>query len=217
MIVEESIYCSKASRRFGPSSWLCELTDRQFLGIITNNIHLNHCMTWELQSTLVAFGIECPALRNHTPCIARVMQLAPGAFMSTLCGKGCAKSWEAHERNQHFEENESIDIGKSQRLQKEGKARINKLSAMSAGLAKIFQKVHSSRHFESAETDLRIAGNACRIDYADTRLSKRLHWLSNNQSINRNTTYSGWGNTMEFDTGVPWESLPIMIIHPQVP
>jgi len=53
-----------------------------------------------------------------------------GAFMSSLGVKGRTKSWEAHERNQQFGENESIDVGKSQRLRKEGNARINKVLAM---------------------------------------------------------------------------------------
>jgi len=72
--------------------------------------------------------------------MAHVIQLALGAFMSSLGVKGHTKSWEAHERNQQFGENESIDIGKSQRLRKEGNARINKVSAMRPGLPKIIDK-----------------------------------------------------------------------------
>jgi hypothetical protein len=98
-------------------------------------------MTRELQSTLEASGIDWPALRNHIPCMAHVIQLALGAFMSSLGVKGLTKSWEAHERDQQFGENESIAIGKSQRLRKEGNARINKVSAMRSGLAKIIEKV----------------------------------------------------------------------------
>jgi len=37
-----------------------------------------------------------------------------------------------------------MDIGKSQRLRKEGNARINKVSAMKPGIAKIIEKVRSS-------------------------------------------------------------------------
>ena len=54
--------------------------------------------------------------------------------------KGHTKSWEAHECDQQFGENGSIDIGKIQRLRNEGNARINKVSAMKQGLAKIIQK-----------------------------------------------------------------------------
>ena len=61
--------------------------------------------------------------------------------MSSLGGKGCTKSLEAHECDQQFGENESIDIGKSQRFRKEGNARINKVLAMRPGLAKIIGKV----------------------------------------------------------------------------
>jgi len=79
-------------------------------------------MTCELQSTLEACGIEWPALWNHIPCMAHVIQLALGAFMSSLGVKCWAMSREAPERDQQFGENESIDIGKSQRLRKEGNA-----------------------------------------------------------------------------------------------
>ena len=76
--------------------------------------------------------------------MAHVIQLALGAFVSSLGVTGRTKSWEAHERDQQFGQNESINIGKSQRLQKEGNATINKVSAMKPGLAKIIEKVHIS-------------------------------------------------------------------------
>jgi hypothetical protein len=104
--------------------------------------------------------------------MAHVIQLALGAFISSLGAKGCTKSWESHERDQQFGENESTDIGKSQRLRQEGNARINKVTAMRAGLAKIIEKVHISTYYESAETDFHIAANGCCIDYADTWMSR---------------------------------------------
>jgi hypothetical protein len=121
-----------------------ELTDGHLLGITTDNASSNYSMTRELQSTLEASGIEWPVLRNHIPCMAHIIQLALGAFISSLGVKGRTKSWEAHERDQQFGENESIDIGKSQRLRKEGNARINKVSAMKPSLAKIIEKVRIS-------------------------------------------------------------------------
>jgi len=121
-----------------------ELTDSRLLRITTVNASSNYSVTRELQSTLEASGIEWPALRNHIPCMAHVIQLALGAFMSCLGVKGRTKSWEAHERDQQFGENESIDIGNSQRLRKEGNATINKVSAMRPGLAKIIEKVRIS-------------------------------------------------------------------------
>jgi hypothetical protein len=107
--------------------------------------------------------------------MAHVIQLALGAFMSSLGVKGRTKCWEAHERDQQFGENESTDIWKSQRLRKEGNARINKVSAMRPGLAKIIEKVRISTYFQSPEADLHIAENACFIDYTDTWSSKRVH------------------------------------------
>jgi len=59
---------------------------------------------------------------------------------------------------------ESINNGKSQRLRKDSNARINKVSAMRPGLAKIIEKVRISTYFESPEIDLHIAENASCID-----------------------------------------------------
>jgi len=101
-------------------------------------------MTRELQSTFEASRIEWPALRNHIPCMAHGIQQALGAFMSSLGVKGRTESWEAHEHDQQFGENESIDIDKSQRLRKECNARINKVSAIRPDLAKIIDKVRIS-------------------------------------------------------------------------
>jgi hypothetical protein len=72
--------------------------------------------------------------------MAHVIRLALGAGMNNLHVKGRTKSWEAHARDQQFGENESIDIGNSRRLRKEGNARINKVSAMGPDLAKIIEK-----------------------------------------------------------------------------
>jgi hypothetical protein len=62
--------------------------------------------------------------------MAHIIQLALGAFMSNLGVKGRTKSWEANNRDQQCGDNESIDIGKSQRLRKVSNATINKVSAM---------------------------------------------------------------------------------------
>jgi hypothetical protein len=73
--------------------------------------------------------------------MAHIIHLALRAFIHSLDVTGCTKSLEANECDQQFGENETIDIGKSQRYRKEGNARINKLSAMRPGLAKIIEKV----------------------------------------------------------------------------
>jgi len=148
--------------------------------------------------------------------MAHVIQLALGAFVSSLHVKGCINSWDAHERDQQFGENESINIGKCQGLRKEGNPRINKVSAMKPGLAKIIDKVRNSWYFESPEIDLHIAGNACSIDYADTWSSKQVHWLPKNQSLHRGTTDYGCEDTLELNTGVAGARLPITGIHMRV-
>jgi hypothetical protein len=48
--------------------------------------------------------------------MGHIMQLALCAFMSSLGVQGRTKFWEAHEHDQQYGENDSIDIGKSQRL-----------------------------------------------------------------------------------------------------
>jgi hypothetical protein len=107
--------------------------------------------------------------------MAHVIQLALGVFLSTLGVTCCTKSWAAHERNQQFGENRSTDIGTSQRLRKQGNARIDKVSGMRPGLAKIIENVCISTCYDSADTDLYIADNACSNDYADTWSSKQVH------------------------------------------
>jgi hypothetical protein len=104
--------------------------------------------------------------------MAHVTQLGLGAFMSSLSVKGRTQFWQAHECNQQIGENESLDIGKCQRLREEGNARIRKVLAMRPGLAKTIEKVSVSRYFESSDTDLHIGENGWCIDYADTWLSK---------------------------------------------
>jgi hypothetical protein len=125
-----------------------ELTDSLLLRITTGNVSSNYLMTQELPSTLDASGIMWPAMGNHIPCMAHVIQVALGAFISSLGLKGRTKSWVAHEQVQQFGENETTDIGKSQRLQKEVNARFNKVSTMRPGVAKIIGKVPISRHCE---------------------------------------------------------------------
>jgi hypothetical protein len=152
-----------------------ELTDGCLLGISMDSAPSNYWMTHELQSTLEVSGIEWLALRYQILCMAFIIQLALGAFMSSLGVQGRTKSWEAHEHDQQFGQIDSIDIMKSQRLRKEGNARSNNELAMRPGLTKIIKKVRFSRYFESPETDLHRAENACCIDYADTWSSKRVY------------------------------------------
>jgi hypothetical protein len=83
-------------------------------------------------------------MRNHIPGMPHVKQLDLGAFVSTLGVKGRTNSWATRRQYQEYGENESIDIRKSQRLRKQGNARMNKLSAMRPGLAKIIEKVRIS-------------------------------------------------------------------------
>jgi len=170
-------------------------------------------MTCELQSTLEASAIRWPALRNHIPCMAHVIQLALGAFMSSPGGKGRTKPWEANEHDQQSRVIESIDLRKSQRIRKEGNARIDEVSAMKRGLAKMINKVCISWYFESPEIDLHIAENACCINYTDTWSSKQVHRLSKSYSPHRSSTHDGCEDMLELNTGVGRVCLPIVGIH----
>jgi hypothetical protein len=114
-------------------------------------------------------------MRNNIPCMAHAIQLALGVIKSSLTVKVHTKSSEAHQRDQQCGEKESIDIGKIQRLRKEGNTRINNMAAKRPGLAKIIDRVCISRELESPNTVLHKTENACFIDCADTRSSKQVH------------------------------------------
>jgi len=190
-----------------------EVTDGHSLGITTDNAYSNYSITCELQSTFDASVIERPVLRYYIPCMAHVIHPTLGAFISSLGVKGCTQSWEAHERNHQFGENDGIEIGNSQRLREEGYARFNKVAPMRPRLAKIIEKVRISRYFESPETDLQIAANVCCVDYNDTWSSKQVHWMSKSQSAKHSTINYRCEDTVEFDTVVSWVRLPIRTIH----
>jgi hypothetical protein len=118
-----------------------EHSDGRLLGITTDSASSNYSMTWELQSTLEPSGIEWTALRNHVPCMAHVIQLCLGAFISNLGVKGHTKSGEAHERDEQFGENGYAPTTNVQKLRNIGNARIHKVAAMNLGVAKIIEKV----------------------------------------------------------------------------
>lgn len=65
--------------------------------------------------------------------------------MASLGVKGREKSWEAHERDQQFQENETSSTSKStsgkQKRKELGNSRVHKVAAMKPGLAKIIEKV----------------------------------------------------------------------------
>jgi hypothetical protein len=91
-----------------------QLTAGRLIGITTNNPTSKYSMSRELQSIIVSTGMEWPALVNHRPSSAEVIQLAVGAFIHSLSVIGHTKSREAHECDEQFGENTSTDIGKSQ-------------------------------------------------------------------------------------------------------
>jgi hypothetical protein len=76
-----------------------ELTDGHLVRIATHNASSTYSMTHKFQATLEVFGIQLTALRFHIPRLPHVVQLALGAFMSSLGVKGRTKSWKAHGRN----------------------------------------------------------------------------------------------------------------------
>jgi len=190
-----------------------ELTDSRLFQIMTDTVSSQYSITRELHSTLEASGIDRPALRTHIPRVNHVIQLASGTFISSLAVKCRTKSREAHELNQQFGETQSLDIGKSQRLQKGGNGRINNVLAMKPGLAQIIEKVRISWYFETAETDLHIAENACCTDYTNTWLLKWVHWLSKSQSPYCGSSHSGCQNLLLPDAGLARAGLPITWIY----
>ena len=84
---------------------------------------------------------------------------------------------------------------------------------MRTGLAKIMGTVRTSRYFESPETDLHIAQNACCIDYTDIWSSKRVHWLLKSYSPHWATSDFGCKDTLQLYSGVTQTILLIIGIH----
>jgi len=87
---------------------------------------------------------------------------------------------------------------------------------MKPGLPKIIEKVRISRYVGSPKIDLHIAVNAVCIDYADTGWSEHVCWRWKSYCMNRSTLDYGCEDTVEFNNGVGWASLPITWIAPQV-
>ena len=83
-------------------------------------------------------------------------------------------------------------------------------------LANIIEKVPTSCYFESPETDLHIAENACGIDYTHTWSPKRVHWLSKSQILHCSTSDHGCEDTLELNTGIARVRLLIRGIHTRV-
>jgi hypothetical protein len=104
--------------------------------------------------------------------MVHVIQLPLGAFIGSLGVKGRTQCWDTHKHDHKFGQNESIDIGKNQTHQREDNAKINKVSTMRPGLAKIILKVRISTYFKCTETDLHLAEKACCNDHPDTWSSK---------------------------------------------
>jgi len=148
--------------------------------------------------------------------MAQVIQLALGVFIGSLGVEGRTKTWEAHERDKKFGENQSIDIRNSQRLHKEWNARNNLVSTMRPSCGKLIEKVWISRCCESPETDLLITANGCCVDYTDAWSPNGVDWLSKRPCANHWNNNSGCEDTVEFDTVVTWASLPITRILPRV-
>jgi hypothetical protein len=152
-----------------------EHTDGRLLGIMNNNAFSNYSMSRIVQSTIEAFHIEWPGLRNDIQCTAHVISLAFSSFMRILRANGSTELWQADECDHHIGENEIMDIGMSQTLRIEGNARINTESALTPGVAKIIENGYISTYIESPETDLHNATNASCIDYNDPWLFKLDH------------------------------------------
>jgi len=147
--------------------------------------------------------------------MASIIRLALGAFISRHRGKCLTKCLEAHEHNQQFGENACIDIGKSQRLRKEGNARINKVLTIRWDLAKLIEKLHIAKSYGYAVTGLHIEENDYWIDYTYTNLSERDHWLSTSQSMSWSAINYECESPVHFDTGVAWVYSPLISIHSQ--
>jgi len=218
-----STYWSKPSGPFEGSSWLFwaygQLFTENYIWYCFHQL-LNAWGTtnnsWGLWNWVACIEKPHTMYGAHHPACFRCIQLALDALMSNLGAREHTMSCEVHEYDQQFGENECSEIGHYQRLQKEGNARINMVSAMRPGSAMTNERVCISRYFESHQTDLHIAPNARWIDNTNTGSSKRVHWLSTSQCPNRCAAIYGSEDRVEFNTGLARTSLPIIRIRPRV-
>jgi hypothetical protein len=114
------------------------------------------------------------------------------ASMSPLGIKSCTTTWDAYEHNQQFGENHTMHIGKSHRVQKDGKDRINIMSAMRSGLAEkmrnfIFQQILKLLDWMSDT-------HTCSL--------RQVRCLSISENAHRSTAYARCEDTVEFDAGL---------------
>jgi len=209
IIHQGSTYWSKASHTFGGSSW----SFWAYQWLFTWEYDWQCCSKWldDSGTTINLWGLRTALACNAKP------HTMPGAHHSA--GSGCIyeqyrykrphqvlggpSAWSAIWREWKHSHRDESKTGKR------GNARINKVSAIRPGLAKIIEKLRISSHFGRPETDHHIAENACCVEYADTWLSKRDSRLSKCQSTNHSTTNHGFENMVVYDTRVAGASLPI--------
>ena len=129
-IGQESTYWSKATHTFEGGSGSFRAYRRPFTGTYDRPCCFDSA---DDSGTIITLGdVGNQVACNETP------HTVDGPHLSVCFGcvheqswcKDCTKSWEAHERDQQFGENEGTKSGKSETLRKEGNARINEVSAM---------------------------------------------------------------------------------------
>jgi hypothetical protein len=198
MLISRSDPISKAQHRFlvnGLQYGVCldrylkpvldnlEFTISRTYGISTDDASSTDSVPGKSRSNNPASPIERPTASNYISSLMHVIQVALIVFMSSL-GVTChTKTWEAHKCDPAFGETHSTHIGKTQRRRKEGNARISNVSGIRPGLAKIIENASNSRYFDSTETDLHIAENACCIEYTDICSSNQDDELSKSKTV----------------------------------
>jgi len=90
------------------------------------------------------------------------------------------------------------------------------LVGLDTTVCKLCEKVCVSRWFENPQPEYDVAAKACCNDYTDTGPSKRVHWQSNIQSINRSTSNYRCEDMAQLNIEDGWASLLIIRIHLQV-
>jgi hypothetical protein len=76
------------------------ISDGRFQGITTDNCGSNFTMSEEIEKTLRIMGREWSSANNHVRCMAHVIQLSLGAFMSKLKIRGRESWYEEAQRDQ---------------------------------------------------------------------------------------------------------------------
>ena len=107
----------------------------RFLGMMSDNMSSNFTMSAGIERAMAIMGHQWSSANNHMPCMAHVIQLALGAFMSKLQIAGRESYYQEEQRDQLVEV-EGLGPGGRGKM-----SRIERFKLMPKGFKKTIEKV----------------------------------------------------------------------------